>query len=229
LFKDYDFSYYERYTEILDREIMLEEEEDNDYLYGLTQSVYEKVLESIENRKAKPYRRINTLIKKFGDLYYYDIEKIADNYYCGKPTVYFSCEHHGKIQMSMSEHYRVGCYKCYQYNNMSIGETAIKNFLERKNIEYVNEHSFEDCKSDTDSNLRFDFYIPKKNMCIEFDGRQHYSPVEHFGGEEKFKRQVFLDSIKDNYCKNKNIPLLRIPYWEINNIEKIISTELNSI
>ena len=64
----------------------------------------------------------------------------------------------------------------------------------------------------------------KYNLIIEFDGQHHYKitySVEHY------ETTVRHDKIKNDYCKSHNIDLLRIPYWECNNIESIIADELN--
>ena len=81
-----------------------------------------------------------------------------------------------------------------------------------KNIKFKREYIFDDCfYNDV---LRFDFYLPNYNLCIEYDGIQHFKPVDIFGGEEGFKVQLIKDKIKDDYCKNNNINILRIPYYE---------------
>ena len=63
-------------------------------------------------------------------------------------------------------------------------------------------------------------------MAIEYDGQQHYKPIEKFGVEKAFEKTKFRDVIKNNYCKDNNINLLRIPYWDYNNIEKILNDYL---
>lgn len=112
--------------------------------------------------------------------------------------------------------------RCVKCNSPSKGETKISNVLDELNIEYVKQKKFEDCR---DINpLPFDFYLPTYNMCIEFQGRQHYEAVDCFGGEQEFKKCQKRDSIKAEYCKNNKIKLLCIAYWDFNNIDKIISS-----
>jgi very-short-patch-repair endonuclease len=72
----------------------------------------------------------------------------------------------------------------------------------------------------------FDFFIPEFNTCIEYDGRQHFEPIEYFGGFYSLEKQRIKDKIKDNFCKNNNIKLIRIPYYEFDNIEKILNYSL---
>lgn len=99
-----------------------------------------------------------------------------------------------------------GCPKC----NASKGEKTIANYLETNRIPYKPQHSFKGCKYK--QSLLFDFYLPTLNTAIEYDGQQHFEPVEIFGGEESFKEQQIKDNIKDSYCKKKGINLIRIPY-----------------
>jgi len=74
--------------------------------------------------------------------------------------------------------------------------------------------------------LQFDFYLPERNACIEYDGKQHYEPVDYFGGEKAFRLSLIRDGIKTAYCKEKGIPLLRIPYWDRGNINSILKEHL---
>lgn len=82
-----------------------------------------------------------------------------------------------------------------------------------------------------ESKLRFDFYLPDYNYCIEFDGKQHFEPV-HFGGislkeaKKDFKIQQIKDKIKDEYCKTNNIGLIRISYLEFKNYKNILFNKL---
>ena len=68
--------------------------------------------------------------------------------------------------------------------------------------------------------------MPKYNICIEYDGRQHFEIVKKFGGLEGFIDTKIRDTIKNTYCKKNNIKLIRIPYWDFDNIEKILHKEI---
>lgn len=117
----------------------------------------------------------------------------------------------------------LGVHQCYSCScKESVGECKIRNFLELNEIKFIQEKKFEDCKDILP--LPFDFYLQEYNLCIEFDGQHHYESV--FGEEEHLKT-VEHDTIKNQYCKDNNIDLLRIPYWKENNIEDIIATKLN--
>jgi len=108
------------------------------------------------------------------------------------------------------------CPKC----NSSKGELRIESFLKDNKLEYKTQKIFKDCKNI--GYLKFDFYIPKYNTCIEFDGIQHFKSFNFFGGIKKLNENIKRDNIKKLYCKNNNITLIRIPYYEINNIENIL-------
>ena len=70
--------------------------------------------------------------------------------------------------------------------------------------------------------MRLDFYIEDINLAIEYDGQQHYKPIEKFGGQEEFEKTIYRDKLKDKYCNDNNIQLIRIPYYDFNNIESIL-------
>lgn len=95
-------------------------------------------------------------------------------------------------------------------NKMSYGETIISTFLDRMSIKYKYNNSLKDCISL--SKLRFDFYLPDYNTCIEYDGIQHFQPVSYFGGDVEFEKIKIRDKIKDDWCKVNGIKLLRINY-----------------
>lgn len=108
----------------------------------------------------------------------------------------------------------------------SNGEYLVESILKEKDVKYYKQYKFADCKNIIA--LRFDFYLPDYNACIEYDGRQHFEPIEYFGGEKDFKAQKYRDEIKDTYCRNNNIKLLRLPYFLNNDqIEKQILNILN--
>lgn len=114
-------------------------------------------------------------------------------------------------------------------NKSSKGESKIKQFLDNNNIPYQAQYSFPDLKDK--NKLRFDFAILFKNqpiLLIEYQGEQHYSIIEHWGGEEKFKINYQHDQMKRDYCQNKNIPLLEIPYTQFNKIEELIEEALKN-
>lgn len=119
-----------------------------------------------------------------------------------------------------------GCPHC----SLSRGAKAIKKFLIKNNIEFVPEYKFSDCINIR--SLPFDFYLPKYNIAIEYDGEFHYDLPLSFRFKDKEKRRLEVieiqkrDEIKTKYCENKNISLLRVPYWELKNIDNILNNFL---
>lgn len=109
-----------------------------------------------------------------------------------------------------------GCPYCKE----SKGEKEISKILDKYNVDYIPQYIFSDCFYINP--LRFDFYLPKFNLCIEYQGRQHYQPVSIFGGYEGYKNTLIRDGIKEKYCENNDIPLLKIKYTNYKNIENIL-------
>lgn len=73
--------------------------------------------------------------------------------------------------------------------------------------------------------MLFDFYLPKYNCCIEYDGRQHFEIIERFGGLDGFINTKFRDTYKNWYCEKNNIKMIRISYKDYENIEEILNKE----
>jgi very-short-patch-repair endonuclease len=127
------------------------------------------------------------------------------------------CPIHGDFNQTPGSHLRGrGCGLC----NDSKGEKAISKYLDKNLISYYRQHKFEDCKNI--HQLPFDFYIPSKRLIIEFDGKQHYEPMSFFGGVEAYERLKVNDNIKNEYCEDNYIDLVRIKYDSIDNIISIL-------
>ena len=98
-------------------------------------------------------------------------------------------------------------------NIQSKGEQYVKYVLDEMNISYIPQYTFNDCIYRLP--LRFDFAIfnnSKLLYLIEYDGKQHYEPVDYFGGQDGFELTKKRDSIKNEYCLKNNIPLIRFNY-----------------
>ena len=102
----------------------------------------------------------------------------------------------------------------------SIGEENIENLLKKYNINYEREYSFEDLKDK--KKLRFDFAIfNNKNQLvelIEFDGRQHNNEYTPWNSKETLIERKSRDNLKNKYCNDNNIKLIRIDYKKRDNI-----------
>ena len=109
--------------------------------------------------------------------------------------------------------------------NKSTGEQLVQSWLEQHNIAFEKEKRFSNCKAQRP--LPFDFYLPQYNICIEYDGVQHYEEVKQFARRMSLEDRQKRDEIKTQYCNDNGINLIRIPYWEKDNIESILSEWLN--
>lgn len=108
-----------------------------------------------------------------------------------------------------------------------IGEHTTRTILQRLNIKYSEQPTFLGCAAK--NLLRFDFWIQNLNLLIEFDGEQHFMAVKHWGGVEGLQKRILYDSIKDEWCLTNDKFLLRISYRDINHIEDIIKSALDTI
>ena len=140
------------------------------------------------------------------------------NYINAQKKVKIICSKHGEFIQKPTNHILGnGCPSCKE----SKGELSIYEFLNSNNILHHRQKTFKGCKSK--SLLFFDFFIPEKNLCIEYDGEFHYLPIF---GEKNLEIMKIRDSIKTKFCIDNNIRLIRIPYTEFQNIENILSSEL---
>lgn len=113
-----------------------------------------------------------------------------------------------------------GCPCC----KMSTGERAIRLYLEKQKIPFEPQKTFAGCEDEKP--LRFDFFLKEKNVCIEYDGEQHFKPIDVFGGHEKYLSIVRRDNIKNLFCKESGIFLLRIAFYDKSKIVKILRENL---
>ena len=138
------------------------------------------------------------------------------------------CPEHGEFWQTPYNHLSgFGCSFCVK----SKGIIEIIKQLKDFNINIITEYRFENCKDK--NSLPFDIYLPNYNICIEYDGEQHFEPIRFNGislekAKEIFERTKKHDTIKNNYCKENNIQLIRIPYWNKNLIKEILK-EINYV
>jgi len=111
---------------------------------------------------------------------------------------------------------------------MSKGEEKIAKYLTKFGIKYETQKEFGGLVYLRP--LKFDFFLIDRNLCIEYDGEQHFEPINFCGNkeqaEENFKNQQIRDKMKNEYCKDNGINLLRIKYTDFDNIKKILKKEL---
>lgn len=106
-----------------------------------------------------------------------------------------------------------GCLK-------SKGEEKIAQSLSKLGINFIKEYTgFDDClNKETNTKLRFDFYLPEYNCCIEYDGIQHFQSGTGWNSKSHLIKTQTNDSIKNQYCTDNKIKLIRISYLDFNKI-----------
>jgi hypothetical protein len=120
-----------------------------------------------------------------------------------------------------------GRYCCPLCTTISKGEEKIQDWLLLNNVKHSRQFRFSDCRNE--KTLPFDFVIWINNdiSIIEYQGKQHYEPVEYWGGEDAYTLGKYRDSIKKKYCEDNNFNFIEISYWDFDNIENILSEKLN--
>ena len=161
---------------------------------------------------------INTLIDRFkeihGDTYIYN-----DISYNGMfNDIEIVCKLHGKFKQTPHNHLSgQGCPIC----NSSKKENIIREVLRKEGIMNIEQKGFDYLKSINPMHL--DFYIPSINTAIECQGEQHFRPIDYFGGDEAFKKQVERDRLKYDLCKKHGVNI--IYYCDKVNSKYYIGTE----
>lgn len=131
----------------------------------------------------------------------YDYSKVEYN--GNKKEICIICPEHGEFwQMPYCHLQGKGCNKCKE----SRLEKDVRILLENNKINYKYQ-----CGNDILpflDNLIIDFYLTDYNIAIECQGEQHFKPIKHFGGDEKFVKTIKRDNKKNLLCKNNNVTLL---------------------
>lgn len=121
--------------------------------------------------------------------------------------------------------YRDMCPRC----KTSIGEKHISKYLTERGIVFEEQRTFDDLKYKR--NLSYDFYLPELGILIEYQGAQHYMPIDSFGGVESFEQQKIKDDIKRNYAKDNNYTLIEVKYTKkyYNKIAEYLDEKIISV
>ncbi len=146
----------------------------------------------------------------------YDYSKFQYMSYNEKSIII--CPKHGEFLQSIGVHLQCGCPIC----NMSRGERDVMRYLIENGIKFEYNYRFADCINKR--TLPFDFYLPEYNICIEFDGEHHYGVKKSYSYD--FLEVQKHDRTKTNYCIEKKIRLIRIPYFNGNKIKNILDLEI---
>lgn len=179
-----------------------------------------------EKQKLTKEEFFNKLTSQQKEEYDYDLDSYVS--YHRKMRIY--CKHCKEwFLQSPSKHLiGQGCPRCSSSN----GEKITQQWLKENNIRFKQQKTFKDCKDH--QSLRFDFYLLDHNLCIEFQGVQHYKP-EFFvsvyksekTGLEKYNLQLKHDKMKKEYCRKNKIDLLEIRYDD--NIEKKLEEKIREL
>ena len=157
----------------------------------------------------------------------YDYSHIAIDYKGITSKVIVKCPIHGNFKIALAAHLynSQGCPHCKKGFK---GEIIVSKFFEKENIAVEHPKRFPDCKYK--NSLSFDFYLPDYKTCVEYDGLQHYQFVEIFHRTiEKFEEQQIRDRIKDDYCLENGIKLIRLDsriYHDESTIFEKLKTEI---
>lgn len=132
------------------------------------------------------------------------------NYIRDDIKVTITCPIHGNFDQTPSNHLQGhGCPKC----NASKGELFVEQYLLQHNIAFEKQYCINIPTTINPSGQAYiDFYIPECNTFIEYNGRQHYIPLDYFGGVLGLKHQEDRDNYVKNFCKDNSYTLIEIPY-----------------
>lgn len=132
-----------------------------------------------------------------------------DEYMHSQTKIKIICSIHGEFYQTPSSHLQGnGCPSC----KSSKGEEIIRKILEDNNIKFTPQKKYDNCKNILP--LPFDFHLTDYDILVEYDGIQHFKPIDAWDGLEGLKMTKRNDRIKTNYCKKNNIKLFRIKYTD---------------
>lgn len=134
--------------------------------------------------------------------------KLQGRFLCG------DCKEHTFVRdLDAVEGKRKEWFCNYCNHIYSKGERIIANILDNLKIKYIRQYHFDDLRGKQLQYLKFDFYLPEYDCCIEYDGEQHFIYRGAFGTSyEEYLEGLERDKSKDEYCSSHGIKLIRIPY-----------------
>lgn len=172
--------------------------------------------------------KCNGNIKMSPDEYCDFISSVSDVVVLGKyenvklPIEYGCCKCN-KTWTEMPEVFAARNYTCkYCETVRSRLELKIRRFLEDRHIDFQEQKKFDGLLGVGGRSLSFDFFIPSMNVLIEAQGKQHFTPISFFGGDEMYQKQVEHDRRKKEYARNNNYKFVEIYYNEAKQIESVL-------
>lgn len=193
--------------------------------------IFSKCPWSVKESFHNKYRKYNSYINVKNKILRYctriRLLKIRPTKNGGRYRCLFKCNKCGtKFKRSIPGHIRtrnvryINCPKCF--HNISTGEEKVMSYLKRHKVHY--KYGFI-TNIIYKGHLHFDFWLPRYHIAIEYDGRQHFVPIKHFGGKKQFGIEKKRDHLKDKYCHHHHIKLIRIAYYQ--SIHKVLDKKLN--
>ena len=149
---------------------------------------------------------------------------LEENYINSQQKLKYKCSC-GNIKYITFNNFQQGKRCSCRKTKLSKGEISIRTILKNLKIKFIPQHKYSDCKNKHE--LPFDFFVDNK-FIIEFDGEQHFKPNAKFG-KNKFKEIQKHDKIKNSYCIENKIPILRISHKEQKKSFSIIKSYLELI
>lgn len=113
------------------------------------------------------------------------------------------------------------------YCNHSVGEGLVQSAVSGLGKTFIAEYAVK--VPEDEVTLWIDVYVPDIKLAIEYDGEQHFRAIEHWGGEDALKRTQYRDDLKDEWCKEYGVELLRIPYWRKDEIVEIVTGKVSAL
>lgn len=151
------------------------------------------------------------------------LSKVYVNY---RKRLKIQCPENHIFHMSYKNFYYENC-RCLVCSETK-GEKKVREYLLTNEYKFEQQFTFEDLKGIGGNSLRFDFAVFDKfkelKCLIEYDGEFHFKKLFDNDGFENLQMH---DEMKNNYCRNKNIKLIRIPFWKFNDIEDILKEVLD--
>lgn len=211
-------------------------------LYKPTGEIYNNIIPQhfLEGRNIKDNRNLTTEEYKKEIQYYYgnSIKVLSEYKNCKSKILFYhkNCKGNGYFKRGAKDmldsarlgHSENGCPYCKE---ISYGESLLRKIFEKQFINFAEQYKFSNCIYK--KQLPFDFAIFENNKLsylIEFQGSQHYNFEGHetfYSNIQDYKDRVIKDNIKQDYCSNNNIKLLKIPYTKISILEKILKNQIN--